>query len=159
MTDNEIVHTSEPPSELCPKGHPFVNNEIICTQDCFEPTTERGGEMSETTVMANSLETDTLDAILKRLWQNGYGINRYEDLRKEIIKEVCEKFVLLHSIGYATLREQIARGIEAKCISAEHQGNHNGMGALTSDPSIVYYPETFSVCGRCSVAAAIARGK
>ena len=75
----------------------------------------------------------------------------YEEL-PDIIQHAFEE-------GIAYAREQVAREIEAKCISAEHQGNHNGMGALTSDPSIVYYPETFSVCGRCSVAAAIARGE
>jgi len=56
------------------------------------------------------------------------------------------------------LREQIAREILSKCLENRHQGNDDGMGALTSDGSVIYYPGTFRVCAKCEVAAAIAKG-
>ena len=75
-----------------------------------------------------------------------YRIGGFEDYDTYCL----EHWAIEQKDAVTALREQIAREIEAKCVENHHQGNDDGMGALTSDPSVIYYPETFRVWPRVS---------
>ena len=56
-------------------------------------TTKRGGEVSE------------LDAILKRVWQNGYDINRWDELKAELRAYFGEQ-IAREIVNYAPKEKQ-----------------------------------------------------
>jgi hypothetical protein len=85
--------------------------------------TKRGGEVSD------------LDLILKRVWQNGYEINQWDELKAEL---------------RSYFGEQIAREIEAKCNNPIVDSYRPGCWE--------YQDESFGVTCTHISDAAIARG-